>query len=52
MWGYAEADEQTRESMRGRILAFLDEYCRDLTLGDAGRWYDDALRDEDVAQAS
>jgi len=52
MWGYAEADEQTRSAMRGQILAFLDEYCRDLTLRDAGRWYDEALGGDDVAHAS
>jgi hypothetical protein len=52
MWCYAEADEQTQAAMRGQILAFLDEYCRDLTLRDAGRWYDDALRGDDIVQAS
>jgi hypothetical protein len=29
--------------MRGQILAFLDEYCRGLTLQDVREWYLDAF---------
>lgn len=34
------ADERT---MRRQILAFLDEYCRSLTLQDVREWYVDAF---------
>jgi hypothetical protein len=47
MWSYTEADERTRAAMRGEILAFLDEYCRELSLRDVGQWYDDAFRTDD-----
>lgn len=49
MPGYAEADEPTSAAMRGQILAFLDDYCRDLSLGEAGRWYDEVFKDDDAA---
>jgi hypothetical protein len=52
MWCYEDADERTRAAMRGEILAFLDEYCRDLSLRDVGEWYDDAFRNADTARAS
>ncbi len=29
--------------MRGQILAFLDEYCRGLTLQDVREWYIDVF---------
>ncbi len=31
--------------MRRQILAFLDEYCRTLTLQDVREWYVDAFPD-------
>ena len=37
-----ELDERT---MRRQILAFLDEYCRGMTLADVREWYVDALAD-------
>ncbi len=43
----AEADEP---SMRGMILAFLDEYCRGMTLQDAREWYADAFAGDDVPE--
>ena len=35
-----DLDERT---MRRQILAFLDEYCRSLTLQDVREWYVDAF---------
>jgi hypothetical protein len=35
-----EADERT---MRRQILAFLEEYCRGMTLQDVREWYVDAF---------
>jgi hypothetical protein len=35
-----EADERT---MRCQILAFLEEYCRGMTLQDVREWYVDAF---------
>jgi len=37
-----ELDERT---MRRQVLAFLDEYCRTLTLQDVREWYVDAFPD-------
>jgi len=37
-----EVDER---AMRRQILAFLDEYCRTLTLQDVREWYADAFPD-------
>jgi len=37
-----EADECT---MRRQILAFLEEYCRGMTLQDVREWYFDAFPD-------
>ena len=37
-----EIDERT---MRRQILAFLDEYCRTLTLQDVREWYIDVFPD-------
>ena len=31
--------------MRRQLLAFLDEYCRGMTLADVREWYADALAD-------
>jgi hypothetical protein len=36
----SEVDER---AMRRQILAFLDEYCRDMTLQDVREWYNDAF---------
>jgi hypothetical protein len=38
----SEVDER---AMRRQILAFLDEYCRTLTLQDVREWYLDAFPD-------
>lgn len=37
-----ELDERT---MRRQILAFLEEYCRGMTLADVREWYADAFAD-------
>lgn len=37
--------------MRGLILAFLEEYCRGMTLQDAREWYVDALAGDDIFEA-
>lgn len=29
--------------MRRQIVAFLEEYCRGMTLREAGEWYDEAF---------
>lgn len=31
--------------MRRQVLAFLDEYCRGMTLADVREWYVDAFTD-------
>lgn len=46
MRGYADDDEPARDAMRRQILVFLDDYCRDLSLGEAGRWYDEVFKDD------
>lgn len=38
-----EADERM---MRRQILAFLEEYCRGMTLQDVREWYIDAFSDQ------
>lgn len=38
-----EADERT---MRRQILAFLEEYCRGMTLQDVREWYVDAFSEQ------
>ncbi len=35
-----DSDELT---MRRQIVAFLEEYCRGMTLREAGEWYDEAF---------
>lgn len=40
----SEADDGL---MRRQVLAFLDEYCRGMTLQDACEWYADAFAADD-----
>lgn len=44
MWRTVSPELDER-SMRRQILAFLDEYCREMTLQDVREWYLDALAD-------
>ena len=44
MWRSAVPDLEERV-MRGQMLAFLDEYCRGMTLQDVREWYLDAFSD-------
>lgn len=37
--------------MRAQILAFLEEYCRGMTLRDAREWFVDAARSEACAES-
>jgi hypothetical protein len=43
MWHSREATEFDEAAMRRQILAFLDEYCRGITLQDVREWYVDAF---------
>lgn len=47
-----ETRDESIEAMRREILAYLEEYCRDLSLRDAGRLYRDALAAVEVPRAS
>jgi hypothetical protein len=38
-----DAREGDELVMRRQIVAFLEEYCRGMTLREAGEWYDEAL---------
>lgn len=44
MWRstYPDLDER---AMQRQVLAFLDEYCRGMTLQDVREWYLDAFSD-------
>jgi hypothetical protein len=42
MWRSTVSDLDER-AMRGQMLAFLDEYCRGMTLQDVREWYLDAF---------
>jgi hypothetical protein len=42
MWRSTVPDLDERV-MRGQMLAFLDEYCRGMTLQDVREWYLDAF---------
>lgn len=44
MWRSTSPDLDER-AMRRAILAFLDEYCRGMTLQDVREWYTDAFTD-------
>ncbi|HTU81200.1 MAG TPA: hypothetical protein VMF61_03670 [Candidatus Acidoferrales bacterium] len=37
------ARDREEATMRRQIVAFLEEYCRGMTLREAGEWYDEAL---------
>ena len=43
MWQPAEQAGPDELLMRAQILAFLDEYCRGMTLADVREWYADAV---------
>lgn len=43
MWTTAEVAGIDEHLMRKQILAFLDEYCRGMTLADVREWYADAV---------
>ena len=37
--------------MRAQLLAFLEEYCRGMTLRDVREWFADAARSEACAES-
>jgi hypothetical protein len=41
----AEPSDLAERKMRRQVLAFLDDYCRGMTLRDAREWYVDAFAD-------
>ena len=41
--GAAEPSDLAERTMRRQIVAFLEDYCRDMTLRDAREWYADAF---------
>jgi hypothetical protein len=41
----AEPSDVAERKMRRQVLAFLDDYCRGMTLRDAREWYVDAFAD-------
>ncbi|MBV8490673.1 MAG: hypothetical protein JO199_09100 [Candidatus Eremiobacteraeota bacterium] len=41
-----EIREGDETAMRRQVLAFLEEYCRTLTLREAREWYDEAFAAE------
>jgi hypothetical protein len=43
MWRTSSPDFEDERTARNQILAFLDEYCRGMTLGDVREWYVDAF---------
>jgi hypothetical protein len=43
MWRNVDAGSCDERAMRAQILAFLDEYCRGMTLADVREWYADAV---------
>jgi hypothetical protein len=43
MWSAAGPELEEERTMRRLMLAFLDEYCRGLTLQDVRQWYADAF---------
>jgi hypothetical protein len=44
LWS-APGFEAEERAMRRQIVAFLEEYCREMTLGDAREWYAEAFAD-------
>ena len=43
MWRSADGLGGDEQLMRRQMLAFLDEYCRGMTLADVREWYADAV---------
>ncbi len=50
MWSTIESEADER-AMKHQILAFLDEYCRGMTLQDVREWYADAFAGEELVPA-
>ena len=49
MWPTSESEAEERTAMKHQILAFLDEYCRGMTLQDVREWYADAFASDEIA---
>jgi hypothetical protein len=43
LWSVAELNDVEERAMRRQIVAFLEEYCRGMTLPDAHEWFPDAF---------
>ena len=43
LWTTLESNEVEEQAMRRQIVAFLEEYCRGMTLRDAHEWFADAF---------
>ena len=43
MWRATDIAGSDEQCMRAQIIAFLDEYCRGMTLADVREWYADAV---------
>ena len=50
MWRATDTTDQDERAMRREILAFLDVYCRGMTLQDAREWYVEAFAAESPPQ--
>ena len=51
MWRSPDAVEMDESEMRHELLAFLDVYCRGMTLQDAREWYAEAFSPEHAPTA-
>jgi hypothetical protein len=43
LWTSVEGSDFEEQAMRRQIVAFLEEYCRGMTLRDAHEWFPDAF---------
>ena len=48
MWPSSESEGEERAAMKHQLLAFLEEYCRGMTLQDVREWYADALAGDEA----
>lgn len=46
MWAMSEASDPDELAVRQQLIGALDEYCRSMTLRQAGEWFDAACRAE------
>lgn len=51
MWRSVEVVGGDEHVMRKQLLAFLDEYCRGMTLADVREWYADAVSSDATVYA-